>query len=96
MNKKEMANRLAEKMESTKKLAEQNVDKLLEVIQETLASGEDIKLVGYFNLECRNKSERRGRNPQTGEKIIIPAKKSVAFKMGKGLRDAVLGVSMEG
>ena len=92
MNKQELSNRVAEKVSSTKKLAEQNVDAVLEVIQETLANGESVKLIGFGNFFVKYKDARVGRNPSNGEEVQIPAKRVPAFKAGKLLKDALKGV----
>ena len=92
MNKQELSNRVAEKVSSTKKLAEQNVDAVLEVIQETLANGEDIKLIGHFSIELKKRNPRLGRNPSTGEEVQIPSSTGVKFKLGKIWKDSIADV----
>ncbi len=51
--------------------------------------GEKVQLVGFGSFEVRERAERKGRNPQTREEIIIPASKVPVFKVGKALKDAV-------
>ncbi|KXF72857.1 hypothetical protein AQ487_10485, partial [Enterococcus faecalis] len=58
-------------------------------IQETLAKGEKVQLIGFGNFEVRERAARKGRNPQTGQEIQIAASKVPAFKPGKALKDAV-------
>lgn len=65
------------------------VDAVLEVIQNTLADGENVHLVGFGNFEVVERNERIGRNPKTGEETIIPASKAVKFKAGKNLKAIV-------
>ncbi|MES9760121.1 HU family DNA-binding protein, partial [Priestia megaterium] len=60
-----------------------------ETISNTLAQEEKIQLVGFGTFEIRERAERTGRNPQTGEQMTIPASKSPAFKPGKELKEAV-------
>lgn len=89
MNKTELVNAVAEKTELSKKDAGQAVDAVFETITETLQTGEKVQLIGFGNFEVRERSARKGRNPQTGEPIDIPASNVPAFKAGKALRDAV-------
>jgi DNA-binding protein HU-beta len=89
MNKTDLIHKVAEKTGSTKKDAESHVNAILDVIEETLAAGDDVQLIGFGTFEARERAERTGRNPQTGEEIIIPAGKVPAFKAGKALKDAV-------
>ena len=89
MNKTDLINKVSEKTGSTKKDAESQVNAILDVIEETLAAGDDVQLIGFGTFEARERAERTGRNPQTGEEITIPAGKVPAFKAGKALKDAV-------
>ena len=89
MNKTDLIHKVAEKTGSTKKDAESHVNAILDVIEETLAAGDDVQLIGFGTFEARERAERAGRNPQTGEEITIPAGKVPAFKAGKALKDAV-------
>ena len=54
-----------------------------------MKKSEKVQLIGFGNFEVRERSARKGRNPQTGEQIDIPASKVPAFKAGKALKDAV-------
>ena len=89
MNKTDLIHKVAEKTNSTKKDAEAHVNAILDVIEETLAAGDEVQLIGFGTFESRERAERTGRNPQTGEEITIPAGKVPAFKAGKALKDAV-------
>lgn len=89
MNKAELIAAVAEKSELTKKDAEKAVNSIVSVITETLGAGERVQLVGFGTFEVRDRAERKGRNPQTREEIVIPASKAPAFKAGKALKDAV-------
>ena len=88
-NKAELIEKVAGKTNLTKKEVTATVDALFEVIQETLASGEKVQVIGFGNFEVRERAARKGRNPQTGEEIQIEASKVPAFKPGKALKDAV-------
>ena len=89
MNKAELISAVAEKSELTKKDAEKAVNALVSVITETLAKNEKVQLVGFGTFEVRERAERKGRNPQTKEEIIIPASKAPVFKAGKALKESV-------
>ncbi|MDA1475328.1 non-specific DNA-binding protein Hbs [Bacillus sp. CLL-7-23] len=91
MNKTELINAVAEASELSKKDATKAVDSVFDTILEVLKNGEKIQLIGFGNFEVRERSARKGRNPQTGEEIEIPASKVPAFKPGKALKDAVAG-----
>ena len=89
MNKAELIASVAEKAEITKKDAEKAVAALLTTVEEALANGDKVQLVGFGTFEIRERAARKGRNPQTGEEISIAAAKVPVFKAGKALRDAV-------
>jgi len=90
MNKSELVASVAEKTDLTKKDAEKAVNALFDSIQEALAKGQKVQLVGFGTFEVRKRAARKGRNPQTGQVIQIKAAKVPAFKAGKALKDAVL------
>ncbi len=75
--------------ELTKKDATKAVDAIFETISEALKEGDKVQLIGFGNFEVRERSARKGRNPQTGEEIEIAASKVPAFKPGKALKDVV-------
>lgn len=89
MNKAELIASVAEKAELTKKDAEKAVGALLATVEDALADGDKVQLVGFGTFEIRQRAARKGRNPQTGEEINIAAAKVPVFKAGKALRDAV-------
>ncbi|MEC1958967.1 non-specific DNA-binding protein Hbs [Bacillus subtilis] len=91
MNKTELINAVAETSELSKKDATKAVDSVFDTILDALKNGDKIQLIGFGNFEVRERSARKGRNPQTGEEIEIPASKVPAFKPGKALKDAVAG-----
>lgn len=92
MNKKELIQAVAEKADTGNFYAKNAIDATLAVISETLAKGEDVVLVGFGTFSVREQKARTARNPKTGEKIQVPAKKVVTFKAGKGLKEVVQGV----
>ena len=87
MNKSDLISRVSEKAELTKKDAARAVDATFEAIAEALQSGEKVQLVGFGNFEVRERSARKGRNPQTGEEIDIPPSRVPTFRPGKQLRE---------
>lgn len=88
-NKADIIEKVAEATGLTKKDATVAVDTVFSTIQESLAKGEKVQLIGFGNFEVRERAARKGRNPQTGAEIQIPASKVPAFKAGKALKDAV-------
>lgn len=89
MNKTDLINAVAEQVDLTKKEAGSAVDAVFESIQNSLSKGEKVQLIGFGNFEVRERAARKGRNPQTGKEIEIPASKVPVFKAGKALKDAV-------
>ena len=89
MNKTELVSAVAEKANLTKKESERVINALFASIEEALSKGDKVQLVGFGTFEVRDREARKGRNPQTGEEIEIPATKVPAFKAGKALKDAV-------
>ena len=86
-NKAQLIETVAEKTGLTKKDA--TVDAVFGSIQDFLEKGDKVQLIGFGNFEVRERAARKGRNPQTGAEIEIPASKVPAFKPGKALKDAV-------
>ncbi len=89
LTKAEVAEHLFEKVGLTKRDAKDMVEIFFEEIRETLESGEQVKLSGFGNFDLRQKSERPGRNPKTGEDIPISARKVVTFRPGQKLKSRV-------
>ena len=89
MTKSELAALYAEKAGTSKKDAEQIVTNVLDLICETLATGEKVQLVGFGTFEVRERAARVGKNPRDGSPLDIPASKSPVFKPGKALKDAI-------
>lgn len=89
LTKAEVAEHLFEKVGLSKRDAKEMVEVFFEEIRETLESGEQVKLSGFGNFDLRQKSERPGRNPKTGEDIPISARKVVTFRPGQKLKSRV-------
>ena len=92
MNRKELIDALADKMDSSKADADRSIAALLEIISATLKKGDSVALVGFGTFEVRKRAARIGRNPKTGEELKIKAAKVPAFKAGATLKAAVNGV----
>ena len=86
MNKAELIASVAEKSGMTKKAASEAVEAVFATISETLANEEKVTIVGFGTFEVRERKARKGVNPATKEKIMIPATKVPAFRLGKSLR----------
>lgn len=69
--------------------AENAVAAMLEHIPNALARGESVNLIGFGRFIVKHRAARKGRNPKTGEEMLIPASNGVQFKAGKYLKDAV-------
>lgn len=89
MNKTELVASVADKAGLTKKDAEKAVNALFASVEEALIANDKVQVIGFGTFEVKEREERKGRNPQTGAEIVIPASKNPVFKAGKGLKDAV-------
>ena len=85
----DMAESLFNEMGLNKKEARDLVHLFFQELGACLAAGEPVKLSGFGNFELRDKKERPGRNPRTGEKIPVPARRVVTFRSGKKLKARV-------
>ena len=89
MNKTQLIEAVAAKTDLTKKGAEAAVAAVLESIEDALAQGEKVQLIGFGTFEVKERAERIGRNPATGAEIKIAACKNPAFSAGSKLKDKV-------
>ncbi len=89
MNKSDLIAAIAEHANLTKADAGRALDALTKTIEVTLKAGDSIALVGFGTFEVKQRAERSGRNPQTGQAITIAASKTPTFKAGKSLKDSV-------
>jgi len=89
VNKTELIAQVAEMTSLSKKDAAKAVDAVFDAITAALKRGEKVQLIGFGNFEVRERSARKGRNPQTGEEINIAASRVPAFKPGKALKEEV-------
>jgi DNA-binding protein HU-beta len=89
VNKADLISVMAEKSGLTKKDSEKALNAFVDAVQQALVEGDRVQLVGFGTFEVRERSARKGRNPQTGEEIDIPAASVPAFKAGKALKEAI-------
>jgi len=89
MNKSSLIAAVAQKAGLSKKDADIAVNAVLDVIADTLKEGDKVQIIGFGSFEVKQRPERMGKNPQTGEVIIIPASKAPSFKAGKALKDYI-------
>lgn len=89
MNKNDLVALVAEAADLTKEKATKAVDAVFEGITNSLKKGDEVRLVGFGTFAVAERAQSKGRNPRTGEKIIIPASRQPKFKAGKGLKDAL-------
>ena len=85
----QLAARLAEEHQLTKRAGRELLDNLVSLITKHLKKGERIRIVGVGILQVRKRAARMGRNPATGEAIQIKASKKVAFRASKELKEAI-------
>lgn len=89
MKKAELIAAMAAKAGMKKTDAQKAIDAFIEVVSEELAAGEKVQLTGFGTFEVSERAAREGRNPQSGETMMIAASKSPKFKAGKVLKDKV-------
>jgi len=89
VNKTELVAKVAEQAGLTKKDAEKAVNALFASVEQALVAGDKVQMIGFGTFEVRERSARKGRNPQTGEVLEIAASKNPVFKAGKALKDAI-------
>lgn len=86
MNKKNLIDEVASKAEISKVEAGQIVDALFSSISDALKEGKKVQLIGFGSFEVKERAARKGRNPQTGDELTIPATTLPVFKAGKALK----------
>ena len=89
MNKEEMVNALSQKIGITKKESEIALDAVLEIISDTVASGDKVQIVGFGTFEAKERAPRTGRNPKANLPVYIPARRVPYFTPGKVLKSRV-------
>ena len=89
MNKGELVAAVAKEADLTKTGAESAVNAIISCVRQALKKGDEVRVIGFGTFTVSKRAASEGRNPRTGAKIKIPAKKQVKFKAGKELKDAV-------
>lgn len=89
MNKEELVIEVSKKLKNTQKQTSEIINITIDVIEETVAKGGKVTLVGFGTFEGRKRSARKGRNPQTGEELTIPEKTVPVFTPGKQFKEMV-------
>jgi integration host factor subunit alpha len=89
MTKIELVAEISDQLGFSKKEALDHVESVFALMKETLASGETVKLSGFGSFVVKQKKDRRGRNPQTGESLTIESRKIVTYKVSPLLKDRI-------
>jgi integration host factor subunit alpha len=90
MRKLDLANKVKDKVGGmSKKEAGLLVNLLIDTVRDALVTGENVKISGFGSFVVRQKEDRIGRNPHSGEELVIPARKVLTFKPSQLLRDAL-------
>ena len=89
LTKADMAEKLFEDLGLNKREAKELVEMFFEKIRQALEDGKQVKLFGFGNFDLRDKNQRSGRNPKTGEEILISARRVVTFRPGQKLKARV-------
>jgi DNA-binding protein HU-alpha len=89
MRKPELAAAIADQTGLSRDKASEVITAFTDQVSASVSKGQDVTLIGFGTFNIRKREARNGRNPQTGATIKIPASKTVGFKPGKSLKDAV-------
>ena len=89
MNKQDLVLQVANKMQVTQKQSEEMLSTVLDSIVKSVSKGNKVTLVGFGTFESRKRKQRKGRNPQTGQEIEIPASTVPRFSAGKQFKQSV-------
>lgn len=90
LTKRDMAEQIIVQVGVGHKEATESIETFLEIVKETLEKGEPVSLSGFGKFTIREKKERRGRNPKTGEEIAITPRRSISFSLSNALRAKLL------
>ena len=87
MKKSELVKKVAEKSEISQNLALKTINSVFGTLKESFGRGDSFTMIGFGTFKVVDRSERKGRNPGTGEEITIPAQKTVRFTPAKGVKE---------
>lgn len=91
LTKTDIVERIAEKNDFKPTEAKDVLEELIEIIKSTLASGEDLMISGFGKFQVNEKKPRRGRNPATGDSMVLDKRRVVTFKCAGKLKDRING-----
>ena len=89
VNKEHLINTISNRLDLPKKKTSHIIESLVEKIKGTLASGEDILISGFGKFCVKEKKIRRGRNPHTGDDLVLDARRVVTFKVSSNLKEKI-------
>jgi integration host factor subunit alpha len=89
MTKADIVERIYDKVGFSKKESAELVEMVFDILKSTLEKGDKIKIAGFGNFVVKEKADRRGRNPQTGDEIVISARKILTFKPSQVLKASI-------
>ena len=89
MNKTELIEVIAKRADVPKSQAQKHFDAFEDVVTHVLKSGDEVQITGFGKFYVREQKARDGRNPQTGEKMRIPARKVPSFSAGNSLKESI-------
>ncbi|MBK5273531.1 MAG: integration host factor subunit alpha [Desulfuromonadales bacterium] len=89
MTKADIVERIHQKIGFSKKESSEMVESVFSILKNTLEAGEKIKIAGFGNFVVKQKTDRRGRNPQTGDTITIAARRILTFKPSQVLKNSI-------
>jgi DNA-binding protein HU-beta len=89
VNKSELIEAIAQNADISKAAAGKALDGMIDAVTTALKTGDTVTLVGFGTFYVGERAERNGRNPKTGEALVIPAAKTPKFRAGKALKDAM-------
>ena len=92
LTKDHLVNSIHNHLDLPRKISVELIESVLEIIKRSLANGEDVLISGFGKFSVKGKSERRGRNPATGEDLMLEPRRAVSFRCSSVLRDKINGV----
>jgi integration host factor subunit alpha len=91
LTKKALISKISDGTELTQEQSAATVEKIIEVIKSTLESGDEVMISGFGKFSVKEKKERNGRNPATGDNMVLDARKVVSFKISEKLKEQMNG-----
>lgn len=91
MTKMDLIENISDKTKFNRKESAELLEEVFAIMKRTLESGESLKISGFGNFEVKQKKDRKGRNPQTGEELTITARKILTFKPSAVLKQSING-----